>query len=184
MPSLREPAAAQLNRRDMLRLIAACLPTALCGCGYMVGNPHPMGVRTIHIPTFTSDSFRRDFELQLTEAVQKQVMQRTNFQIVPANEAESQLTGRIRNISKRPTNQNRYDDPRELELNLAVEVSWEHFATGEVLHQATIPVDAHTTRLVANASFAPETGQSLATARQTAIDDLARQIVSMMEPAW
>jgi hypothetical protein len=39
-------------------------------------------------------------------------------------------------------------------------------------------------QLAAQAEFAPEVGQSLATGDQTAIDRLARNIVDMMEKPW
>ena len=38
--------------------------------------------------------------------------------------------------------------------------------------------------LVGRAGFAPEVGQSLATANQQVVNDLAQQIVDMMEMPW
>ncbi len=40
------------------------------------------------------------------------------------------------------------------------------------------------TRLFSSGEFAPELGQSLATANQEAIGKMARQIVDMMEAPW
>ena len=92
--------------------------------------------------------------------------------------------GRIIDIRKRVANQNRYDDPRELEFQIALEVRWEDARNGQVLAVREIPLDPNAAHLVANPSFAPETGQSLATATQEAVEDLALDIVGMMEAPW
>jgi hypothetical protein len=80
--------------------------------------------------------------------------------------------------------ESRFDDPRELQLNLHVEVSWEDLRDGRILAQHTIALPPETVHLVSEASFAPEIGQSLATARQDAVERMARQIVEMMETPW
>ena len=153
------------------------------GCGYVVGSSFGPEVRTVHVPTFTSDSFRRGFETRLTEAVHKQI-QLSPFRLAKPPYADTRLTGRILSIDKRMANQNRHDDPRELELSIAVELTWEDLRSGRILAQREVPLDAPTTQALVNTSFAPEVGQSLATATQDAVDQLARQIVGMMEAHW
>jgi hypothetical protein len=153
------------------------------GCGYVVGSPFGPEVRTVHVPTFTSESFRRGFELRLTEAVQKQI-ELTPYRLARGSNADTELTGRIVSVDKRLANQSKYDDPRELELSMAVEVTWKDLRSGRILAQQQIPVDALVAQAVVNTSFAPESGQSWATATQDAVDQLARQIVSLMEAPW
>ena len=156
----------------------------MVGCGYVVGTPYRQDVRTVHVPTFQNETFRRGFETRLTEAVQKQITQRTPYRLAKSPGADTRLTGRIISIDKRVANQNRYDDPRELELSIAVEIVWEDLRTGQVIAQQSVPLNAQTAHAVSIASFAPETGQSLATATQDAVDQLARQIIGMMEAPW
>ena len=68
---------------------------------------------------------------------------------------------------------------------MGIEVRWIDARSGQLLGAREIPLEPQTSTLVAQSSFAPETGQSLATATQQAVDQLARQIVGMMEsPAW
>lgn len=174
------------------RSIAAALAVVLSacawfasGCGYMVGGAYAPEVRTVHVPTFTSDSFRRDMELQLTEAVQQQIQLRTPYRLAKPPHADTRLEGRIVSIDKRVENQNRFDDPRELELAIGIEVRWVDARSGQVIGSREFPVAAPLAQLMVQTSFAPEAGQSLATASQQAVDQLARQIVGMMEsPAW
>jgi outer membrane lipopolysaccharide assembly protein LptE/RlpB len=169
------------GRRLALAGLGALL---LAGCGYVVGYPSVPGVRTVHVPTFTNASFRRGYELQLTEAVQKRIADTTPYRLVSDGQADTRLVGHIKSIDKRMTNQSRYDDPRELELALAIEVRWENARTGELISQQTIPVERSVAQVLANASFAPEVGQSLATATQDVVDKLALEIVGLMETTW
>lgn len=180
---------------DVTVCVGSLLWMTLClsGCGYVVGSPYGPEVRTIHVPTFTNDAYkasytndgyRRGFELQLTEAVQNQIQTRTPFRLVKSENADTRLTGRVVSVGKTVANQNRYDDPRELELSLGVEVTWEDLRSGAVLAQQTVPMNAQIAQAVVNTSFAPEAGQSLATATQQAVDQMARQIVGLMEAPW
>lgn len=168
------------------RLIRLLLPLlVLSGCaGYMVGGAYAPDIRTVHVPTFTTDSYRRGFELQLTEAVQKQIQQRTPYRLTKGAGADTRLTGHIVEIRKDVLTENRYDDPRELQLSLAVEVRWEDLRSGRVLASQQVPLGTNTVQLIANADFAPELGHSLATATQDAVDQLARQVVGLMETPW
>ena len=151
----------------------------LCGCGYMVGSAYQAEIRSVHVPAFTSESFRRGLEFQLTESVHKEIQSRTPYRLVNGPVADSRLSGRILDIRKDVLGESAFDDPRELQLRLVVEVTWEDLRSGRILAQQRVPV-----QLNSQSSFAPEVGQSLATGMQQATDQLARQIVEMMEMPW
>jgi hypothetical protein len=157
---------------------------AISGCGYMVGGTYAPDIRSVHVPTFTSESYRRGFELALTEAVHKQIQQRTPFRLTKGSTADTRLTGHLVDVRKDVLGENQFDDPRELQLSVAVEVRWEDTRSGQVLAQQRVPLGAQAAQLIAYADFAPEVGHSLATATQDAVDQLARQIVGMMETPW
>lgn len=186
--SLNRPSPVSLTRRQLLArygiLLAASMGGTLSGCGYTVGSPYSTDVRTVHVPTFESNDFRRGLELQLTEAVQKQIQLRTPYRLAKEPGADTRLTGRIIGIDKRVPNQNQYDDPRELELTIGMEVKWEDLRTGQIIHQQTIPLAGNMAHLIGTSTFAPEAGQSLATSTHEAVTQLARQIVGMMEVPW
>jgi hypothetical protein len=163
-------------------LLSAALLTS--GCGYVVGSAFAPDIRSVHVPTFTSDSFRRGVELQLTEAVQKQIQMRTPYRLTSAQSADTRLSGHIVEIRKDVLGETINDDPRELQFSLAVEVTWEDVRSGAVLAQQRIPLAPDTVQLIAHADFAPELGHSRATATHDVVHDLARQIVGMMEAPW
>jgi len=154
------------------------------GCGYTVGPNNVREYRSVHVPVFQSESFRRGFELQLTEAVQKQIQLSTTYRLTKEPQADTRLIGRIIEVSKRVDNQNRYDDPRELELSLAVEIRWEDTRSGALIAERNFPVASNVTQALSQTSFAPEAGQSLATATKDAVDQMARQIVQLMDTPW
>jgi len=175
--------ATVCGRRLMLGLLL--LAVTLPGCaGYMVGGAYAPDVRTVHVPTFTTDSYRRGFELQLTEAVQKQIQSRTPYRLTKGPGADTRLTGHIVEVRKDVLTETRFDDPRELQLSLAVEVRWEDVRSGQVLSSRQMPLSSDAMQLIAHSEFAPELGHSLATATQDVTESLARQIVSMMETPW
>jgi hypothetical protein len=172
-----------------LRGIALCLcaglsAVAIAGCGYNLGSPYSAEIRSVHVPTFSSSSNRRFFEYQLTEAVQKQIQQRSHFRLVKEEDADTRLTGRIVDATKRAVGQTGNSDPRELQVNLQVEVTWEDLRTGQILRQQRVPITPEALQLAAQSELAPEVGQSMATGTREVVDRLARNIVDMMEAPW
>jgi hypothetical protein len=160
-----------------------CL-SAIGGCGYTVGTPNQAQIRSVYVPVFQSKSYRRGVEFQLTEAVQKRIQQQTSFRLVKEPFADTRLTGTIVDIRKSVLGETKYDDPRELQLQLVVDVVWEDLRTNEVLAQQTFQLSPAEVQFISQAEFAPEVGQSLATAYSQSIDRMARNIVNMMESPW
>ena len=169
--------------RRLRQAVGLCLLLA-SGCGYNVGPMYPAEIRTIHVPIFTSSSFRRNVELQLTEAVQKEVQLRTPYRLAKREYADTILNGRVIEIRKEVLGESAQDDPRELQFSVAVEVEWKDNRTGELLATQKFPISPDAIHLIAEADFAPELGQSYATASDQAVKQLARQIVDMMELTW
>src|SRR5205814_46640 len=99
-------------------------------------------------------------------------------------DAQTRLTGKIVRADKTVLGQTMLSDPRELQMNLAVEIVWEDLQTGAILRQQRIPIAPDIVRQTSTGEFAPEVGQSLATANQKAIAQLAHDIVDKMEMPW
>ena len=158
--------------------------STLPGCGYTVGNSFQSEIRSVYVPIFESKQFRRNVEFQLTEAVQKEIKERTPFRLVKEEDADTKLIGRILDVRKGVLGTNRYDDARQLQITFVVECTWQDLRTGEVLAERSVDLPAAVVQFTSNSDFAPEIGQSLATAYQQAIKDMATQIVDMMEKPW
>ena len=161
-----------------------CLSIVVAGCGYQVGSPYSARYKTIDVPVFKTNSYRRGFEYQLTEAVQREVQSQTHFRLAKGANADTRLIGTIVEVRKDVLGETAFDDPRELQLSIAVELKWIDARTGQVLSQHSVPLNGQSTHLIATGEFAPEVGHSLATATQATVDDLARQIVEQLESPW
>jgi hypothetical protein len=158
------------------------------GCaGYQIGQSaiYRPDVRTVHVPIFESNSFRRHLGERLSEAVATEIELKTPYRVVSADRADSVLRGRILSETKRVIAEDSTDNPRVVEADLVAEVDWLG-PQGELLsHTITIPIDSYQLRVGAGEQFIPEAGQSIASAHQDAIQDLAEQIVAQMElPPW
>ena len=160
------------------------LLTVSVGCaGYRFGvdSLYAPDVHTVYVPMFESDSFRRNLGERLTEAVVKEIELKTPYKVVNSPDADSVLTGRLVNETKRVIVEDTNDQPRETEVNFVVHVSWAD-RKGDLIaadHQIQVPVE-----VAQSGKLIPEYGQSVATAQQQAIDRIARQIVQLMESPW
>lgn len=164
-------------------LIAVSMWT-VSGCGYAVGPAHDPCITSVEVVTFKNDSFRRGMEFMLTEAVQKEIQNRTTMRLAKGPGAQTRLTGRIVDFRKNVLGETKNDDPRELQLTLVVEITWEDAHNGQVLAQQSVPLDAGTTALATNTDFAPEVGHSLATVVNESVRTTARRIVDLMDSPW
>ncbi|HQZ67928.1 MAG TPA: LptE family protein [Planctomycetaceae bacterium] len=170
--------------RNALNLSLLFSVVAIAGCGYTLGTQAVYGVRTVHVPVFKSESTRRNLDYLLTEAVQREIRTRTPYRLEDGDTADTILKGRIVEIRKTPLSETKFDDPRELQLMVGAEVTWIDRRSGQILQQQTFPIGPSLTQQASSVSFAPEVGQSLATAQQEAAQRLASRIVDLMEVPW
>ena len=158
------------------------------GCaGYQLGQQalYRPDIRSVHIPVFESNSFRRNLGERLAEAVATEIDLKSPYRVAPADRADSFLRGRILYERKRVIAEDTFDVPRVMEAQMVAQVDWVS-AQGELLSNTiTIPWDAYPLRIGDNEQFIPEAGQSITTAQQEAVQKIAQEIVSQMEmPPW
>ena len=79
-----------------LLLSSFCLSSPGCA-GYQLGNQslYPSDIKTVFVPVFECDSFRRNLGERLTEAVVKEIERKTPYKVVGSPDADSILAGRI-----------------------------------------------------------------------------------------
>lgn len=164
------------------------LGTVVCsGCAaYRFGaaSLYPPDIQTVYVPIFESNSFRRNLSEWLTEAVCKEIEAKTPYKVVGTPQADSVLTGKLMGDTKRVTIEDKYDQPREVEVNTAVQVRWLN-RKGDLLNQATsVPLPQDLITLSASGNLVAEFGQSVTTAQLQSIQRVAAQIVSLMEVPW
>jgi len=180
-----EPARLQAVR--LIASVAACLLLITAGCAsYRVGSRslYAPDVATVYVPIIESDSFRRDLGERLTEAVVKEIELKTPFKVVGTPDADSILSAHLVSDTKRVTVENRNDDPRAVEVGMAVEVAWLNRRREALREPSTLALPPELLPIRQTSALIPEAGQSIATAQQQAIQRLAEQIVSTMEEPW
>ncbi len=169
----------------------AILSLGALGCLGCLSGPYRTGaaslyapdVHTVYVPMFESASFRRNLGERLTEAVIKRIEDTTTFKVVNTSNADSVLYGKLVNDTKRVVVENLYDDPRDLEINFQVLVTWTN-RKGDAIREAALPAPPPSIDLGARADIIPEYGRSDASTQQEVIDRLAAQIVGLMEAPW
>ncbi|MCS7305364.1 MAG: LPS assembly lipoprotein LptE [Thermoguttaceae bacterium] len=157
------------------------------GCaGYRVGNVtlYNPEIRTIYVPVFDSDSYRRYLGEQLTEAVIKEIELRTPYKVVGRPPADSILTGRIVEEGRSTVIPSRVGGPRQSTVRLVVEVAWLDNRGNLLGESGPIPLPTGTEMITETVEMFPEYGQSTTTAYQQLFQRVAQQIVGMMEQPW
>jgi hypothetical protein len=171
-----------------LLLAAALLVTTFGGCaGWQLGSRslYRQDIRTVYVPPVDSASFRRNLGERLTEAIVREIEQKSSFKVVADPNADSTLRCAIITESKTVISETRFDDPRDLDANFFVQVSWTDRRGDLIGGQPTsVPLPPVAVNVGESANFVPEGGQSLATAQQEAFQRIAQQIVGMMEAPW
>ena len=176
------------GKKERLFLVLGLLGLGfLTGCAsYRVGSKslYAPDIATVYVPMIESDSFRPGLGERLTEAVVKEIELKTPFKVVGTPDADSILSTRLVGDTKRVTIENRNDDPRALELNLAAEVTWLNRRRIPLRAPSTLALPTELVPIGQTSTLVPELGQSVATSQQQAIERLAQQIVSTMEEPW
>ena len=171
-----------MTRTYLTLLLMACVTmiaaTTGCKC-YHLGNQYLFrsDIRTVHVAMFESNSFRRFLGQRMTEAVIKQIANNTPLTITEPALANSFLTGRITRDRKVVVGENITDEPRSLDVDWRLEVEWVDRAGVPLMQRQSLRLDRGVT-------FIPEGGQSITTAQQQLIQQLARDIVGQMELPW
>lgn len=179
------PVRSTVGRRGLMVGAASIAAAWLSGCAYRFGNAtlYPAEIRTVHVPMFESNTIRRNLGERLTEAVVRDIELKTPFKVVDAVGADSTLTGRIISEYKGTVLVAPTSEPRNINLTYSVEVVWTD-RRGTQLQARTIPLPTSIATVDQPSFLIPEAGQSLATTQQRIIDQLAQQIVSLMETPW
>jgi hypothetical protein len=169
--------------RAGLFLIAAAA-ALLAGCasdptrGYAFRPAYDTGIRTIAVPVFENPTFHHGVEIDLTDAIIKEIQQRTPWVVVSSG-AESTLSGRIADIQLRPlTTSRRTGLVEDVAVAITVDFTWRDGRTGDYLVRRQ--------NFTATETFVPArpSGERLELGQHAAVQELARAIVSEMRSSW
>ncbi|WP_235908861.1 LPS assembly lipoprotein LptE [Roseiconus nitratireducens] len=170
-----------------MSFLTVCWFASVCGCAaYQFGASalYPPGIATVHVPVVRNETFRPDLGIRLTEALVKEIEQRTPYKVVSNPNADSVLRCTIVYESKSVLTETENDDPRALDATVSVAANWTARDGRRLMMNSLATGQDDATGFSQSVRFVPEAGQSISTATQDAIDQLARRIVSQMENRW
>jgi outer membrane lipopolysaccharide assembly protein LptE/RlpB len=160
---------------------------AACGCdvdptqGYTTRSQYPKSIRTVAVPIWTRGKaiYRRELEMQLTEAIVKRLELSTPYKVVDKTRADSELSGSIDNVSQRVLSFNPDSgQARELEITYTVSFTWTDLRSGRVLTRRKNFRQAGT--YIPPAPFSEDFFQG----SEDLVNKLAQRIVDQMALEW
>lgn len=169
-------------RAYKLAIAATALALSATGCGYHVagkGDLLPANLHTIAIPSFTNVTVRYRLTDRLPEAIAREFIARTRYQIVPdPGRADAVLQGAIVSYNSYPTVFDQLTGRASgLQVNVVMQVRLVERATGKVLFSRP------GFEMKQRYEFSPSTSpQAYFDESDTAVDrlsrDVARDVVS------
>ena len=171
---------------------ALLIPLLVCamsatGCrSYQFGADalFPNSIQTVYVPIVRNDTYRHDLGVRLTEALVREIERRTPYKVTGDPNADSTLACHIVAESKLVLTETDSDDPRALDSMVSVKATWTNRQGQLLMNNSVVPSDDPAIIFGQDVRFIPEAGQSIDTASQRVIENLAERIVSQMEMRW
>lgn len=155
---------------------------SLCGCGYSLRPPYNQTVKTIYLPVMKpGNRFRQDLNIQLTELLRKEIIDRTPYKVVANPEdADVTLEGVVLFDNKNVMVENPYNLPRHILATLSVNVRLIDNRLGLEKRRTLYPES----RVSESGTYDPEIGEPTRVGFAKVMDRIVRDIVNMLEEPW
>ncbi|MCQ4573761.1 MAG: LPS assembly lipoprotein LptE [Candidatus Brocadiales bacterium] len=160
----------------MIKRILIILVLFLAGCGYTSRSLIEQNVRSIYVPIFDNETFRRGLEFNLTRAIKEEILYRTQLKIVDKRHADTILTGKIKEVQENVLIENPDAVVVESRVTVTVVISWEDQRTGRFL--------MNNRAVSAAAEFIATRDEDVEFGEIEAFTDLAAKVVNLMERNW
>lgn len=167
--------------------IALVMMVCASGCRLYQFGPSatfPRSIQTVYLPIVRNDTYRHDLGVRLTEALVKEIERRTPYKVTGDPNADSTLTCFIVSERKLVLTETDSDDPRALDAVIAVKSQWTDRRGHLLMNNRVVVADDPAISFAQDSRLVPEAGQSIDTASQRVIENLAERIVSQMEMRW
>lgn len=173
--------------RHTLGAVASTVASALLvlsGCssdptqGYSFANTYDTEARTIQVPIFQNKTYYKGVESELSEAIIKEVQNKTPWIIDPSPAADTTLNGTITSVQLRQTATDPSGYVQELGYIITVDFEWVDNTTGKTIVGRRNFSGADTFVPSLGVSEKIEYGQTSASQR------MAKDIVSELRTKW
>ncbi|MCH8824990.1 MAG: hypothetical protein IH984_15955 [Planctomycetes bacterium] len=158
-------------------LIAGCAsdPTQ----GYAPVSVYPDNISTVAVNIFKNNSFSREIEFELADALVKEIEARSPYKVTSSSRADTILTGTVRNVQRDQLSKSRLTGlSEEVLLSVTIDFKWTDQRTGRSLVERK--------SFTGHAPFFPSrpTGELIELGEFAVVQLLARDIVNEMQANW
>ncbi len=147
--------------------------------GYAAVSVYPDNISTVAVNIFKNDSFLREIEFELADALVKEIEARSPYKVTSSSRADTILTGTVRNVQRDLLSKSRLTGlSEEVLLSVTIDFKWTDQRTGRSLVQRE--------SFTGNAPFFPSrpTGELIELGEFAVVQLLARDIVNQMQANW
>ncbi len=164
---------------------AAVCGTMLSGCasdptqGYSFTASHDDTIRTVAVPIFANPTYSHGLEVELTDAIIKEIQAKTPWRVTSGGAANTTLSGTLTDSRmKRLAIGRGTGYSQELAVELVVDFDWKDVRTGKTLVSRR--------NFVASESFVPATpaNERIEAGQHAAVQRMARDIVAELRSNW
>jgi len=174
--------------RGIIICTLAAFIAACNGCGYATNNLLRDDIQSVYVSFFDNSTFRRGLEVPLTRAVVNEIKLRTPLLIAPREQADSELTGELVDVSERSAVKDEDDRVLLRRVTVRVKFQWRDRLTGQAIVPEQVVVES--TRVVPALTSGAASGkfdvtvQREATPYDAVFQEAAERVVEKMEKAW
>lgn len=158
-----------------LALLSFCIISTV-SCGYSSKSLLRSNVRSIYVPIFDNNTFRRGYEFDLTKAVRDQILLRTRLNMVDKDEADSILIGKITGVDENVLIEDRKDNIVESRVSVTIDIRWVDRRTGRTIVERR--------NIKRPTEFIVLRNETLTSSSNEAFVKVAQSIVDAMEEDW
>jgi len=157
------------------RVLILWILLLVIGCGYSPGYRLPRGVKSISVPVFRNETlpYRRDIEYDLTRAVKRELELRTSATIRTAEQADARLIGTLLQFRQGVLVESGDGTIQEQGIGVRVGLRLERTRDQRVLLERVVEDMV---------SYSVPAGESIEVAVAEAVQEIARRIISELEP--
>lgn len=160
----------------MINLILLIMVSVLVGCGYTSRSLLEQNVRSIYVPIFDNETFRRGLEFELTKAVKEEILFKTRLKLEDKDRADTVLLGKITDVKERVLIENPDAEVVESSVTIYVNFSLKDQRTGRMIIKET--------NVSTTAEFIARRNEDVKIGEVEAFVDIAEKIINLMEEKW
>lgn len=147
--------------------------------GYSFASTRNEQVRTVAVPIFDNVTFHHGVEADLTDAIIKEIQRTTRWVVVPADKAQTTLTGTITSADLRQLSTSSGTGlVQEVGFELTADFDWRDARTGAFL------VRRRGVRALESFVASRPSNERIDVGRHASAQELARVIVAEMRASW